>query len=64
MSNKQLISLNTLCIPYYQQRVSKNAIPMQIVPSTDKIYQEDFPKLVALKRSTKGPVSSFFSRVA
>ena len=28
----------------YQQRVSKNAMPRQVVPSTDKICLEDFPK--------------------
>ena len=28
-----------LYIVYYQQRVSKNAIFWQIVPSTDEIYQ-------------------------
>ena len=36
-------------------------MPTQIFPSTDKIYQEDFPKAVFFKYSTKREVSSSFS---
>ena len=32
----------------------KNVMPTQIVRSTDKIYQEGFPKAVFLNHSTKG----------
>ena len=32
----------------------------QIVASTDKIYQEDFPKVATLKRSIKGALGSPF----
>ena len=33
-----------------------------IGPSTDKIYQWDFPKVAVLKRSTKGAMTAFFRR--
>ena len=33
---------------YYQQKVSKNVIPRQVVPRTDELYQEDFPKALFL----------------
>ena len=39
-----------------QQRLSKNAMPRQVVPSTDKIFQGDFPKAFfqsALRKSIK-----------
>ena len=45
-------------IAYYQQRVSKNVMLTQIVPTTYEIYQEDFSKVINLKRSTKGAISS------
>ena len=32
------------------------------VPSTNKIYQWDFPKAAVLKRSMKGAMTVFFSR--
>ena len=35
----------------------------QVVPSADEIYQEDFPKVITLKRSTKGAMSSSFGTV-
>ena len=32
------------------------------VPSTDKIYQCDYPKVADLKRSTKGAMTGFLRR--
>ena len=37
-------------------------MPRQIVPSTYEIYQQDFPKVIVLKRSTQVAMSSSFPR--
>ena len=36
---KKQYKYSALCIAYYQQRVNKNTMLRQIVPSTDEIYQ-------------------------
>ena len=36
----------------------------QLVPNTYKIFQQDFPKVAILKRSTKGAMSSSFLRAS
>ena len=55
---KENYKQSAMYIAYYQQRVSKNVMLTQIVPTTYEIYQEDFPKVINLKRSTKGAISS------
>ena len=45
-------------IAYYKQRVTKNVMPTQIVP-TIEIYQSDFPNLIILKRPANVAISSF-----
>ena len=37
-------------------------MPWKVVPSTDKIYQEDVPKAVFLKNSTRGAISRSFGK--
>ena len=37
-------------------------MPRNFVPSTDKIYQWNFPKVAILKRSAKGTMIGFFCR--
>ena len=53
----------SLYIACYQKRVCKNAMFRQIVPGTEKKYQEDFSKVVVLNRSAKEAISSSFCRV-
>ena len=61
-SNEQLLSYSTFYLTFYQQNISKNAIVRNFLPSADKIYQYDFPKVAVFKRSTKGAISSFFRK--
>ena len=37
-------------------------MPTQVVPNTDKICQEDFPKALVLKAPTKGAMRNSFLR--
>ena len=48
---------SAMYIAYYKQRVSKNVMPTQIVP-TIEIYQSDFPNLIILKRPANVVISS------
>ena len=36
----------------YKERASKNALLRQIVPSTNEIYEKDFPRVIVLKGSS------------
>ena len=49
---KKQYNQSALYIAYYRQRVSKNEVLRNIVPSTDEIYQQDFHKVIALNRAT------------
>ena len=47
---------------FYQQKVSKNEMLQQFGVMANGIYQEDFLKVAALNRSTKGAMTSSFRR--
>ena len=47
---------------FYQRKASKNKMLKQSGVSTNEIYQEVFPKVPVLNRSTKGAKISSFRR--
>ena len=61
-SNEQLFSYSVLHLIFYHQNIVKNAMLRNFDPSTDKIYQWDFPRVAVLKRSMKGAMSSSFRK--
>ena len=55
-----LLSYNALYITFHLQQIGKYAMFKYIGPSTDKTYQEAFPKGVFSKSSKKGAITSSF----
>ena len=51
-------------LTFYELKLDKKVMLMQIVSSIDRIYQYGFPKVILLKRSTKGAMNSPFRRAA
>ena len=58
---EELLSWSALYLTFYQQKFGKNATVMDFVCSIDESYQWDFPKVVVLKRSTKGIIRSSYA---
>ena len=44
-NNEQLLSQSALSLTFYEQKITENAMFRNFGPSTDKIYQWDFPEV-------------------